>query len=112
MKEKSLFLQLVGDAPLFRVLDFLVDNKGMDFTKKDVYEGAGISKATLFKHWKEFERYDLVKPTRRFGKTQLYTINSSNPLIKKILDIESVLIRQSMEKGNKIRISKKEAAVA
>ena len=112
MKEKSLLLQLVGDAPLFRVLDFLVDSKGTDLTKKDIQEGAEISKASLFKHWKEFEAYDLVKPTRRFGKTQLFTLNTTNPLVKKLLEMESILIKQSMEKGSSRKVSKREIAVA
>jgi hypothetical protein len=99
MNEKSLFLQLTGDMPLFRVVDFLIENKGMDFTKKDIAAGAGISKASLFNYWPELEKQNIVRVTRKFGKTKLYTLNTESPVTKKLLELESVLIRQSMTKA-------------
>ena len=96
MQEKSLLLQLTGEMPLFKILDFLVDNKGMDFTKKDIAEGAEISKASLFNYWQELEKYKIVKVTRTFGKTKFYTLNTESPITKKILELESTLIRQAM----------------
>ncbi len=96
MSEKSLLLQLTGDMPLFKILDFLVDNKGMDFTKKDIEAGAGISKASLFNYWPELEKYQIVKITRTFGKTKLFTLNAESPITKKILELESTLIKQAM----------------
>lgn len=100
MNERSLLIQLTGETPLFKILDFLVDNKGVDFTKKDIAAGAGISKASLFNHWPELEKYGVVKITRRFGKTKLYTLNSESPITKKILELESALIRQEMTKAS------------
>ena len=96
MKDKSLLMQLTGDMPLFRIIDFLVDNKGIDFTKKDIASGAGISKASLFNYWPELEKYKIVKITRIFGKTKLYTLNTESPIAKKILELESTLIKQAM----------------
>ena len=69
--EKSLLIQLVGDMPVFKIVDFLIENKGLDFTKKDIIEGADISKATLFNYWQEVEKAGIVTPTRKFGKTIL-----------------------------------------
>jgi len=101
MKETSLLLQLTGEMPLFKIIDFLVENKGMDFTKKDIAEGAEISKASLFNYWKELEKYTIVKTTRSFGKTKLFTLNSESPITKKILELESTLIRQALLKNSK-----------
>ncbi len=60
--EKSLLLQLTGDMPLFRIVDFLVDKKGMDFTKKDIAEGAQIARASLFNYWPELETRNSSSP--------------------------------------------------
>src|SRR3989338_3283415 len=65
MKEKSLLLQLTGEMPLFKIVDFLVENKGTDFTKKDVAEGAEIGRASLFNYWPEIEKRQIVKVTRQ-----------------------------------------------
>lgn len=101
MKDNSLLIQLTGEMPLFKILDFFVDNKGMDFTKKDIAEGAEISKASLFNYWPELEKYVIIKTTRKFGKTKLYTLNTESPVTKKILELESTLIRQAMLKAAK-----------
>ncbi|MDP3727928.1 MAG: hypothetical protein Q8R18_00595 [bacterium] len=96
MDEKSLLLGLTGETPLFRILDFFVDNKGMDFMKKDIAAGARISKASLFNYWPELEKYMIVKVTRSIGRAKLYTLNTESPITKKILELESTLIRQAM----------------
>src|SRR3989338_1430067 len=96
MKETSLLLKFTGDSPLFKIIDFLIENKGMDFTKKDIIEEAEISKASLFNYWGELEKYNIVKMTRAFGKTKLYILNTENPITKKLLELESTLIRQTM----------------
>lgn len=101
MKERSLLLQLTGELPLFRIIDFLVENKGMDFTKKDIIEGSGISRASLFNYWQQLENHGIVKITRRFGKTKLYTLNSKNLVTKRILDLEKALIRNALERVSK-----------
>lgn len=98
MKEKSLFLQLTGEMPLFKIIDFLVDNKGMDFTKLEISKGAGIARASLFNYWDALERHGIVKVTRQFGKTKLFTLNSKSLVAKKILDLEKALISEALEK--------------
>ena len=97
MNEKSLLLQLTGDMPLFKIVDFLVDNKGLDFTKKGIAEGAGIARASLFNYWPELEKRDIVMVTRKFGKTKLYTLNSGSPITKKVLELETTLIRYALD---------------
>ena len=99
MKEKSLLIQLTGEMPLFKIIDFLVENKGLDFTKTDIENGADISRASLFNYWGQLEKNGLVRETRRFGKTKLYTLNGESPVVKKILELEVTLIRQSMMKA-------------
>ena len=98
--ERSLLLNLTGEMPLFKIIDFLLENKGMDFSKLDIAKGADISRASLFNYWEEIEKYGLVKVTRRFGKTKLYTLNVNNPVTKKIIDLEKTLIAESMNKAH------------
>src|SRR3989338_9064548 len=93
MKKNSLLLQLTSEMPLFKIVDFLVENKGMDFTKKDIIEGTETSRASLFKYWLQLELHGIVTVTRKFGKTKLYTLNSKSLVAKKILDLEKALIK-------------------
>ena len=34
--EKSLLVKFLGENPVFKIVDFLIDNKGIDLTKKDI----------------------------------------------------------------------------
>lgn len=103
--EKSLLMKFLGENPLFRIIDFLIENKGMDATKKEIIEGAGISRAVLFKYWKQIEAQEIVIVTRRFGKTKLYTLNAKNPIVKKLLELESVLIGKALDHHKLIEAS-------
>jgi len=99
--EKSLLLNLTGDMPMFKIIDFLLENKGTDFSKTDIAKGADISRASLFNYWDELEKHGIVKATRSFGKTKLYTLNSKNPVTRKIIDLEKTLIAEAMNKASR-----------
>ena len=102
--KKSLLIKFLGENPVFRIIDFLIENKGIDVTKKEIIEGAGISRAALFKYWKQIEMQEIVLVTRRFGKTRLYTLNSKNPIIRKLLELESILIGKALDKQKLVKI--------
>lgn len=101
MTEQSLLLKLTSETPLFKIIDFLIENKGLEFTKKQIIEGANISRATFFNYWQTIEEYELVKVTRKFGKTKLYILNSNNIIVKRILELEKDLIASSIEREKK-----------
>lgn len=103
-KNKSLLIKFLGENLIFRIIDFLIENKGLDLTKKDIIEGAGVSRAALFKYWKQLEEQEVVLVTRKFGKTKLYTLNSKNPVVKKLLELESILIGKALDKHKLIKV--------
>lgn len=103
--EKSLLMNFLGENLLFKIVDFLIENKGVDLSKKEIIDGAGISRAALFKYWSNIELQEIVVVTRKFGKTKLYQINMKNPIIKKLLELESALINKSLEKRSMIEIA-------
>lgn len=105
--EKSLLIKFLGDNPIFRIVDFLIENKGLDVTKKQIIEGSGISRASLFKAWPQLELQEIVAITRKFGKTRLYTLNSKNLLVKKLLELESILIGKSLDRARLIEVTAK-----
>lgn len=100
-------IQLIGDTPANRIIDFLVGNKGMDYSKKAIAEGAGISRASLFKYWGVIDDFNLVKETRRFGKTRLYTLNVESEIVQELLMIESMLIKRALDDAHEVRTKEK-----
>ncbi len=103
--EKSLLIRFLGENPIFKIVDFLIENKGIDVTKKEIIEGAGISRASLFNCWGQIEEQEIVIVKRKFGKTKLYALNSTNPIVKKLLELELVLIGKNLEKRQMIEVT-------
>ncbi len=103
--EKSLLIKFLGGNPTFKIIDFFIDNKGLDVTKKEIIEGASISRASLFKCWKQLEEQEIVVVKRKFGKTKLYALNAKNPIVRKLLELESALIGKAMDKHREIEMA-------
>lgn len=103
MNDESVLIQYVGNTPKLRVVDFLVDNMPFDYSKKEIIEGSGISKTTFFKIWKDFIKFGILKPTRKYGKAQLYTINKENVFVKNLLALEFALANEYAAKISKSR---------
>ena len=104
MEKTSLLIKFLGKNPTFKIVDFLIENKGTDMSKKEIIEGAGISRASLFNNWEQLEEQGIVVVTRRFGKTKLYTLNSKSLIVKKLLELESVLIVRALDMHNKNKL--------
>lgn len=103
--ESSLLTKFLGENPAFKIVDFLIENKSVDFTKKEIIEGSNISRASLFNVWQQLEEQEIVKVTRQFGKTKLYTLNSKNQIVKKLLELESALIEKSLDKHQLVELT-------
>lgn len=111
--EKSVIVEFFGNYPLIRVLDFLIENRGFDYSKTDISRGAKVSWGSLYGLWNKIEQLGMVIPTRSFGtgkiskgnfcaqsatkslirETRLYKLNEKNSFVKRILRMELDLIK-------------------
>lgn len=97
MEDRSLLLRLTGNISLFRIIDFFIENKGMSYTKADISERVNISRSSLFNNWNKLEQYSIVKVTGRYGQAKLYTLDLESQVTRRILDLESALISESLK---------------
>ena len=98
MEEETNLVRFFGDNPFVKMLDTFIDNIGEEYSKKDVQELAGISKGALFKHWEKLEELGLVRITKTFGNTKLFTLNKQRQLVKDILRFEARMIEETAPK--------------
>ena len=99
MEDKSLLRQYIGDTPQLRIIDFFLDNRESDYSKKEIIEYTGISKTTFYKVWDEITRFEFLKTTRKYGKAQLYALNEDSALIQKFKALDDELGKHAMEKA-------------
>lgn len=95
MEDKSLLLEYFGDTPILRIIDFLLENRLFDYSKKQIIDETGLAKATFYKYWGKLVELEIIKVTRSFGKTKLYKLNEQNPIVTKIKEVELALIEKT-----------------
>ncbi|MBI2546025.1 hypothetical protein HYV81_02485 [Candidatus Woesearchaeota archaeon] len=103
MAEKSLFIEFMGDSPTIRVLDYLLTERGLDFSISDMARNAKIGRATLYRIWDDLLKNAIIIPTRTIGKAKLFKLNKESLKVKKLIEIDDALMIEDLKK----RASKK-----
>jgi sugar-specific transcriptional regulator TrmB len=85
MENIGAFCETYGNTINNRVLEYLLENKNLDFAVGDMAKELGISKPKAYEVIKEFEEKGYVKKSRIIGKTQLYILNKENRRVKLFL---------------------------
>jgi transposase len=83
MENKTAFLEIFGDSPILRVLDFLVVNEEFDYSMTDIANLSGVGYSTLKLFLGRLEEEEVMICTRTVGKAKMYKLNLANPVIKK-----------------------------
>lgn len=83
MKNKSVFLEIFGESPILKVLDFLIINEDFDYSMTDIANLSGIGYSTLKLIWPKLEKSNIIKQTRIIGKAKMYKLNNQNSIVKK-----------------------------
>lgn len=95
--EKSLLLETIGDTVGNRIVDFLIEGRGISYSKKDIADGCDISRPTVYKILPQLIKDGLVKVVQKVGRITLYTMNSENERVKTLLKLEEMLLQKSFE---------------
>ena len=78
---------LFGNSAFVKVLDFLLENRFWDYTKKDIAEHSEISRTELYRLWNTLAKLHLVKESRKIGATTLYQTNMGSPVMGKLSEL-------------------------
>ena len=92
-----MLLGIVGDRIENRIIDFLIEGIGIDYSKKDIANNCDISRSTLYKILPALVKSKMVKATRKIGRSQLYSLNTENEKVKALLKLEEFLLTRSFE---------------
>ncbi|MBS3134158.1 helix-turn-helix transcriptional regulator [Candidatus Woesearchaeota archaeon] len=97
MKNETIFIEVFGNNPIIKVLDFLITFQLFDYPLTEIAKNSGVSYSTLQTFWEKLERNKIVVKTRRVGKSDLYKLNTNNPAIKQLIKLDWNLIKGSEE---------------
>ena len=98
MEQTTIFRETLGDTPVIRVLDFLIEGRGLDYSLSDIAENSNIGWTTLHRIWNKMLKLGLVKPTREIGRAKLFKLNEENSAVKELIRLYDTLLYQHTEK--------------
>ena len=99
--EKTAFLEIFGDSPILRALDFLIVTEDFDYSMTDIAHLSGVGYSTLKLFWAKLEESRIVSQTRIVGKAKMYKLNLANPIVKKFRDFYWETTKRSIREGVK-----------
>ena len=104
-KENNIFLEVVGDTPKTRILDFLMTFSHFDYPKTEIARNSGVSYTNLELILPKLVNLELVRKTRKVGKSEMYQINKENPTTKILLKFHWAIIKSitSTEQGLELK---------
>ncbi len=104
MDGRSIFIRIFGDYPLIKVLNFLIYSRDFDYPITEIAKNSEVNFQTLKKLWPQLEKNKIVIATRTLGGATLYKINTINPVVKKIIELNNFLCWQYAEKSKGIAV--------
>lgn len=101
MEEDSVFVRTFGDYPLIKIMDFLIYSRDFDYPITEIASNSKVNFQTLKKLWPKLEQDRIVVSTRTMAGATLYKINMSNPIVKKMIEMNNFLCWEYAEKSEK-----------
>jgi len=95
--EENIFIKLLGNSPIVRVLDFLLTAREFDYSKKEIAENSNISYNTLNSLWSQLIANEILIKTRRIGKQDMFKLNAGNQLVSELIRFFDSLLRNSID---------------
>ena len=97
--ETSIFIRTFGDYPLIRIMDFLIYSRDFDYPITEIASNSNVNFQTLKKLWPRLEQDRIVVSTRTMAGTILYKINTNNPVVKKLIELNNFLCWEYAQKA-------------
>lgn len=98
MDGQTAFIEVFGNTPLMRVLDFMITYQAFDYSLTEIAKNAGVSYSTLHLLWPKLARNGIVVKTRRVGKSDLYTLNTDHPAVHQMIALDWNLTTTAIER--------------
>ena len=82
---------IFGRTPIVKVIDFFLQHRDYDYSKKEIMKYAGISRGTFYSDevLGVLLKFNLITETREVGNSKLYKLNLENPIVQKLDELDN-----------------------
>lgn len=110
MTQKAPMEELLGSSVVLKMLDVFLTHPSLDYSKKELAEAADVAEISVYRNWDKLEKFNLLEETKKYGKTQLYGLNTDSEVFKKLFKLDQVirdkLNEEDMQESNTDSVSK------
>ena len=71
-----------------RLLDFFLDNPRTDYNRTEISGALSMNKQTINSKLSYLLVYELVRVTRKLGKSFMFQLNAENPSVVSLMEME------------------------
>ena len=96
--EESVFLEYFGDYPLMKILDFLIETRGMDYSMTEIAKNLNVGWTAFSEIWPKLIKKTIVIFTRKIGNAKLYKLNTENLWVKELIKIDHLITKLETNK--------------
>ena len=101
MEDQTAFVETFGSSPLIKVLDFLMTYREFDYSLTDIAKESGVGWTTINSFFSKLIEKGMVKETRQVGRAKLYKLNTENPIVQKLIEINNLVTSKSIDEEMK-----------
>ncbi|MEK6887382.1 MAG: hypothetical protein AABX14_00380 [Candidatus Aenigmatarchaeota archaeon] len=91
------FMEVFGNSPLIKVLDFLMTYREFDYSLTDIAKESGVGWNTLHSFFFRLVEKGIVKETRQVGRAKLYKLNTESPIAKNLIEINNLVTSKAVD---------------
>ena len=96
-------LELILDEPLAKIIEFLLENPVMDYSKTDLAEQTGVSRSTLYRKWDVLEELSIIQKSRKYQNTQLYKLHTDSSIVNELGRLKRELEEIEIQEKEKVQ---------
>ncbi len=96
------FIEVMGDYPINRVIDFLIENDRAEWSIMEIVDQTGIGYSTLKKLLPHLIEKDLIVSDRQVARSKLYRINKNSKVAKELYALHNAITNMEVERVIKI----------
>ena len=97
MKERTIFLDFVGENPKTKILQLLLIGREEEYTLNDIVRATHVNRKNAYKILNEMVAQNSLLPTNKIKNIQFYNINTQKEEIKILIKLFDKLIGMKEE---------------
>lgn len=89
---RYMFVSLLGNKRVIRILDFMICNAPRHFSKSEMIAAMHMGRPSFYEAWKMLEDLNIVKAIDSEKNFRYYVLNKENSIVKTILKLHAQLM--------------------